>query len=119
MPAAATRKQRETKVVREPPVSKALTDRIPADGEQVAHTLDPERDPETVRYPDPHAPHEKDDGQSLSPQSNAEIQMARRTDAGAKEAATGFSSGDSSTVMLWAAGAIGLLLAIGVVIALI
>jgi hypothetical protein len=116
MTAAATRKERETTSVAEPPVSKALTDRIPADGEQVSHTLD--RDTDTVRYPDPHAPHERDDGQSLSPQSNAEIQMARRTDAGPKEVATGMSSAGSSTLMLWVAGAIGLLLVIGVLFAL-
>lgn len=47
MTAAATRRKREPTVVAEPPVSKVLTDRIPADGEQVAHTLDPDRDPDS------------------------------------------------------------------------
>ena len=119
MTAAVTRKrEHETVVAAEPPVSKALKDRIAADGEQVAHTLDPDREPDTVRYPDPQAPHARDDGQALAPQSNAEIQMARRTDAGPKEAAIGATSADRSTLLLWGAGAAALFLVLGVLIAL-
>lgn len=118
MTTAATRKERETAVVAEPPVPKALTDRIPADGEQVSHTLDPDRSPETVRYPDPEAPGERDDETALGAQSNAEIQMARRTDAGPREAATGVAKPDGSRLLLLAVGAIGLLLVLGVLIAL-
>jgi hypothetical protein len=118
MTAAATRKERETTVVEEPPVSKALTDRIPADGEQVSHTLDPDRNPDTVRYPDPEASHLRGDGEALGAQSNAEIQMARRTDAGPREAATGVVSPGGSSLLLLAAGAVGLLLVLGALIAL-
>jgi len=117
MTAAVTRKrEHETVVAAEPPVSKALKDRIAADGEQVAHTLDPDREPDTVRYPDPQAPHARDDGQALAPQTNAEIQMARRTDAGPKEAAIGVA--DRSMLLLWGAGAAGLFLVIVVLVAL-
>jgi hypothetical protein len=99
-------------------VSKALEDRIQADGEQVAHTLNPDRDQATISYPDPRAPHAKDDGQAVTPQSNAEIQMARRTDAGAKEAATGSAPAEPSMLILWGVVAVGLLLVIAILIAL-
>lgn len=101
----------------EPPVSKALQDRIAADGEQVAHTLDPDREPDTVRHPDPEAPHARDDGQAVSPQSNAEVQMSRRTDAGPKEAAMRARFGDAN-LLLWGVGAAGLFLVVAVLIAL-
>jgi len=114
----ATRKERETTVATAPSVSKALTDRIRADGEQVSHTLDPEREPDAVRYPDPQSPNERDDEQSVSPQSNAEVQMARRTDAGPKAAATGASSADRSMLLLWVSGAVAVFLVIAVLISL-
>lgn len=109
---------RETSASPEPPVSKALQDRIAADGEQVEHTLAADREPDTVRYPDPQAPHARDDWRAIAPQSNAEIQMARRTDAGPKQAAARESFADSSTLLMWGVGAIGLMLVIGVLIAL-
>jgi len=102
-----------------PPVSKVLEDRIAADGEQVSHTLDPDRRPDTVRYPDPQAPHEKDDGRSVSPQSNAEVQMARRTDAGASEAVTANRFGDAPSLLMWGVGAVALFLLIAILIAVI
>jgi len=102
-----------------PPVSKVLEDRIAADGEQVSHTLDPDRRPDTVRYPDPQAPHEKDSGQAVSPQSNAEIQMARRTDAGPREAVIAKRFDGAPTLLLWGGGAVGLFLVFAVLIALV
>ena len=108
----------ETIVAPEPGVSKALQDRIQADGEQVAHTLAPDREPDTVRYPDPQAPHPRDDREAFAPQSNAEIQMARRTDAGRKQAESGAPFADSSTLLMWGAGVVGLLLIIAVLVAL-
>jgi hypothetical protein len=115
MTAAAKRKP----APESPPVSKVLEDRIAADGEQVSHTLDPDRRPDTVRYPDPQAPQEKDNGQSVSPQSNAEVQMARRTDAGSREAVTGKRFGDAPSLLMWGVGAVGLFVLIAVLIALI
>lgn len=98
----------ERTVSPEPPVSKALRDRIEADAEQVAHTLNPDRQPGTVLYPDPQAPRSRD--AAPAPQSNAEIQMARRTDAGPRAVASDWISADVSTLTLWGAGAAGLLL---------
>jgi len=116
--AVARKREHKTVVGAEPSVSKALQDRIAADGEQVVHTLDPDREPDLVRYPDPQAPHARDDGQALAPQWNAEIQMARRTDAGPEEAVSNVTSADRSTLLLWGAGAAGLFLVFGVLIAL-
>jgi hypothetical protein len=120
MTAAVTRERKQEIVVTaEPPVSRALEDRIAADGVQVAHTLDPDREPGTVRYPDPQAPHARDDGRALAPQSNAEIQMAHAAPTPArKKGRPGATSADRSTLLLWGAGAAGLFLMIGVLIAL-
>jgi hypothetical protein len=101
-----------------PPVSKALRDRIQADGEQVGHTLSPDREPDTVVYRDPEAPNARDGRQSVSPQSNAEIQMARRTDAGPEEVVAARPFGNSSTLLLWGVGAVGLVLVLVVLVAL-
>lgn len=118
MTAAAKRKSASDNTPHESPVSKVLQDRIAADGEQVSHTLDPDREADTVRYRDPQAPHQKDDGQAVTPQSNAEIQMGRRTDAGPKEAARAARFADGSTLLLLGCGAAGLFLVIAVLIAL-
>jgi hypothetical protein len=60
---------------------KDLEDRVRADGETVGHVLAPHRTTETVLFPDPSArpPSATDSG---APQSMAEFEMARRTDAG-------------------------------------
>jgi hypothetical protein len=90
--ADAKRKPRE-----EPPVSKVLEDRIRADAELVGQVLDPGRTRETVQYPDPKAPDAG--GDSGGADSLAEVQMARRTDAGAKQSGAGaYTSGG---VLLW------------------
>jgi hypothetical protein len=82
----------QPKVREEPPVSKVLEDRVRPDAEMVGQILDPARTTENVRYPDPEPPRGGVD-------SVADVQMARRTDAGPQEAATGrYSSG---SVMLW------------------
>jgi len=116
--AAKRETAREITTSPEPPGWEALTDRIQADGEQVEHTLAPDREPDTVRYPDPQAPHLRDAWQAVTPQSNAEIQMARRTDAGLKQAAARTPFAEPSTLLMWGVGAVGLLLVIGVLIAL-
>ena len=102
----------------ESPVSKVLEDRIAADGEQVLHTLDPKRTFETVRYPDPEAP--THDPTELAPQSNAEIQMARRTDAGPVEVvSTGpMLSARGPTLILWGVALAGILLVVLVIVGL-
>ena len=100
----------------EPRVSKILEDRIAPDGEQVAHILDPDRTPDTVRYPDPSAPHDARDAGATSAQSNADIQMSRRTDAGPSFASDRANASEGSTMKIWLAGA-GLILVIAVLIA--
>jgi len=57
---------------------KSMEDRVAATTEDVDHLLDPDRTPETVRYPDPD-PAGRDGG---APDSMADVEMARRTDAG-------------------------------------
>jgi hypothetical protein len=88
--ADAQRKPRE-----EPPVSKVLTDRVRPDAEFVGQVLDPGRTRETVHYPDPQAPASLDE--SGGAESVAEVQMARRTDAGAKQPGAYRSGG----ALLW------------------
>ena len=96
--AEAQRKPRE-----EPPVSKVLTDRVRPDAEFVGQVLDPDRTPETVRHPDPKAPASLDD--TAGADSVAEMQMSRRTDAGAKQpAASAYRPG--STVLWFAVVAV-------------
>lgn len=94
------------------PVPTALEDRIAADGEQVLHTLEPNRTPETVRHPDPKAP--QHDPNVTAPQTNADVQMARRTDAGPQEVTrTGPAlSARGSELLLWVAGIAGLFLVV-------
>lgn len=90
--AEAQRKPRE-----EPPVSKVLTDRIRPDAELVGQVLDPGRNRETVDFPDPQAPASLDE--SGGAESIAEVQMARRTDAGARQpGAVAYKSGGA---VLW------------------
>lgn len=72
---------------RPPKPAGILEDRVPADGEQVAHTLDPDRRRDNVQFPDPQPPNTVDDDLAAGAQSNAEVQMGRRTDAGPREAA--------------------------------
>jgi hypothetical protein len=81
---------------KEPPVSKILEDRVRPDGETVGHVLDPLRTPDKVIYPDPEAP--GTEGQT-APDSMADVQMARRTDAGPLEAET--SKYRESSPALW------------------
>lgn len=76
--AEARRKPRE-----EAPVSKVLTDRVRPDAELVGQVLDPGRTRETVDFPDPQAPASLDE--SGGAESLAEVQMARRTDAGTSQ----------------------------------
>ena len=83
-----------------PKVSRVFTDRIAADAEQVAQVLEPNRSAENVRYPDPHSPSSVDDSLSATPISNAEFQMARRTDAGPSEAMERMS-GVTKTYSVW------------------
>jgi hypothetical protein len=102
--AEAQRKLRE-----EPPVSKILQDRVRPDAELVGQVLDPDRTPDTVRYPDPKAPAALDD--SGGADSIAEVEMARRTDAGRRQTAPSgaFAPGG---ILLWfiAVAAVALLL---------
>lgn len=118
---AAPRKSSENESVarNEPRFSKALEDRIPADGEQVSHILDPDRTPDTVRYPDPQAPFDARDAGATSAQSNADIQMARRTDAGPAMAADRAQSAQGSSMLVWFAGAAALVLLVVVLIAVL
>jgi hypothetical protein len=58
-----------------------LEDRVAADGEMVGQVLNPDRTPETVQFPDPAVAGQSADDPS-SPDSVAEFEMARRTDAG-------------------------------------
>jgi hypothetical protein len=99
----AQRKPRE-----EPPVSKILEDRVRPDAELVGQVLDPGRTPETVQYPDPKAPDIDRDASGAD--SVAEIEMARRTDAGAKQPGT--AAYTSGGILLWfaAVAAVALLL---------
>jgi hypothetical protein len=68
-------------------------------------------------YPDPKAPKVQDDGLAVTAQSNAELQMKRRTDAGPKEAATG-PFGNSSNALTWGVVAAALLVVVAIFIAL-
>ena len=83
---------------KEPPVSKILEDRVRPDAETVSHVLDPDRTPDKVIYPDPHAP--GTEGQP-APDSMADVEMARRTDAGPLEAET--SRSREMSPVLWIA----------------
>jgi hypothetical protein len=109
--APKTTTRREHRVASDSRVSKVLEDRIAADGEQVAHTLEPDRNPDTVRYPDPEAPSGRD-GTATTPQTNAEVQMARRTDAGPRTFATNPLPGSGAMLLLWGAAAAGAVLVI-------
>jgi hypothetical protein len=64
---------------------KDLQDRVAADPEMVEHVLDPNRTPETVRFRDPSVTGTASTTDSGTPQSVAEFEMARRTDAGRRE----------------------------------
>jgi hypothetical protein len=67
-------------------------DRVAADAEMVGQILNPSRTPETVRFRDPSAKGTASAPDRGTPQSMAEFEMARRTDAGRREpraAATG------------------------------
>jgi hypothetical protein len=90
--AEAQRKPRE-----EPPGSKILEDRVRADTELVGQVLDPGRTPDIVAYPDPKAPNVLDDTPGAD--SVAEVEMARRTDAGARQPAADIYR--SGGVPLW------------------
>jgi hypothetical protein len=83
---------------KEPPVSKILEDRVRPDAETVAHVLDPDRTPDKVIYPDPEAP--RTEGQT-APDSMADVEMARRTDAGPFEA--DISKDRQTSPVLWVA----------------
>jgi hypothetical protein len=91
------------------PVSKTLEDRVRADGETTGHALEPDRTPDKVIYPDPEAPHTE--GQT-APDSMADIQMARRTDAGPLEAET--SRHRESSPVLWIALGVLVLLVVAI-----
>jgi hypothetical protein len=119
MTATATRvSTNESTSPAEDQVSKALEDRIPADGEQVAHTLNPDRDSDTVRYVDPEAPAEPRNAGATAAQSNAEVQMARRTDAG-PAIAKGSAAPGSAPMLMWAAIGLAAVLVIVTLIAMI
>ena len=66
-------------------VSKALEDRIQPDGEMVGQVLEPNRSRETVQFPDPSSPQHAPADYQSAPDSVADVQMSRRTDAGAYE----------------------------------
>ena len=83
---------------RDPPVPKMFEDRVRADAETVEHVLNPDRTPDKVIYADPEAP--RTEGQA-APDSMADVEMARRTDAGPLEAETSKSRGVSPA--LWVA----------------
>lgn len=101
----------------EPHVSKMLTDRIRADGEQVGHVLEPDR-ADTVLYPDPTAAGVDDAGATTAP-SNAQMQMARRTDAGPRTAPYGTPGGQVSRKLGWLIGGVALLLVVALLIAVL
>jgi hypothetical protein len=83
---------------REPPVPKMFEDRVRPDAETVEHALEPDRTPDKVFYRDPEAP--RTEGQT-APDSMADVEMARRTDAGPLEAET--SKYRESSPALWVA----------------
>ncbi len=88
--------------------TKILEDRVRADAELVGQVLDPGRTPDVVAYSDPKAPNVLDDTPGAD--SVAEMQMARRTDAGAgRPAADAFRSGGP---LLW----VGAIAALAVVL---
>lgn len=101
---------------RDPPVSKTLTDRIRADSELVEQVLNPDRSDENVRYPDPEFPRDNDPEGKI-PDSLSDMKMARRTDAGLRQA-RGPLAGSAPTKLLWVAAAVLVLVVIGVLMAM-
>lgn len=81
---------------KEPPVPKMYEDRVRADAETVDHALEPDRTPDKVIYPDPEA---LGTAGETAPDSMADVQMARRTDAGPLEAET--SKHREASPVLW------------------
>jgi len=63
------------------------------------------------------SPRVEDDGLLVTAQSNAEIQMERRTDAGPKEAASG-PFANASNLLIWGVVAVALLIVVAIFIAL-
>lgn len=99
-----------TTQTREQPVPKMFEDRVRADGEVVEHALTPDRTPDKVIYPDPQEP--RTAGQT-GPDSIADIQMSRRTDAGSAESE--ISRTRETSPVLWVAlGVLVLLVVAGV-----
>ena len=87
-----------------------LEDRVAADGEMVGQVLNPDRTPETVRFPDPAVAGQQADD-SRSPDTVAEFEMARRTDAGrANLGAVQFASKSTMLLLLGGAGLLILLI---------
>jgi hypothetical protein len=98
----------------DPPVSKILTDRIRADPELVEQVLNPDRTDDNVRYRDPEFPRESPGGES-APDSLADLKMARRTDAGLRQA-SGPLGGSAPAALLWIALAV---VAVAIIIMLV
>jgi hypothetical protein len=85
-------------------------DRVAADAGMVGQILEPNRTSETVRFPDPSVPGPASGTYSSTPQSMAELELARRTDAGRRQprsAATGTNKGN-----IWLGGAAALIVLI-------
>jgi hypothetical protein len=100
----------------DPPVSRILTDRIRADPELVEQVLNPDRTSENVRYRDPEFPRDSDEDET-APDSLADMKMARRTDAGLRQA-LGPQGGHSPTALLWIALAVVAVVVIVVLVAM-
>ena len=75
-------------------------DRIPADSETVGQILNPNRTEKTVRFPDPSLSQENSSNESQTPQSMADMVMARRTDAGRRETVESVVSKRRTTISL-------------------
>jgi hypothetical protein len=88
--------------------TKILEDRVGADAELVGQVLDPGRTPDVVAYPDPKAPNVLDDTPGAD--SVAEMQMARRTDAGARQPAADTYRSGGALVWVGAIAALAIVL---------
>ena len=70
---------------------------------------DPNGTADTVQFPDPSVPGEASATDSGTPQSMAEIQMARRTDAGPRQPPYAASTSQEWKISPWFIGAAGLI----------
>ena len=87
-------------------------DRVVADAEMVGQILDPNRNSETVLFPDPSVPNPASATDSGAPQSIAALEMARRTDAGRRQPRTAAIVTDKRSMLPLLGGAVLLIVLI-------